>query len=138
LGGEPEAAKAALDKPALQSRAKMATEGGQSSLVLNDAFEQAWRRVGLSLDRNNFTVEDRDRSKGIYFVRFVNADAEKDAPGFFARMFGAKAKEGLQKYQILVKAESSTTRVQVAAADGQLATTEDAKSILKVLSDDLK
>ncbi len=147
LGGSPEAAKAALDKPAaagaaaavvVDSRAKIVTEGTQVSLLINDSFDQAWRRVGLSLDRTNFTVEDRDRSKGLYFVRYVEPDAEKNAPGFFARMFGAKAKESLQKYQIVVKAEATRTRVLVATSAGQVLNTADAKSILKVLSDDLQ
>jgi outer membrane protein assembly factor BamC len=157
LGAAPEAAKVALDKPAAviatttagaapvagaasvaDSRARIATEDGQVSLLLNEAFDPAWRKLGLSLDRTNFTVEDRDRSKGIYFVRYVEADAEKNAPGFFARLFGEKAKEPLQKYQIVVKADATRTRVWVATAAGQLLGTADAKTILKVLADDLQ
>jgi outer membrane protein assembly factor BamC len=152
LGGSPEVAKAALDKPAgatatatatatavvVDSRAKIVTDGAQISLLMSDSFDQAWRRVGLSLDRTNFTVEDRDRSKGIYFVRYVEPDAEKNTPGFFARMFGAKTKESLQKYQIVVMADAARTRVMVATTTGQFLNTADAKSILKVLSDDLQ
>jgi outer membrane protein assembly factor BamC len=106
--------------------------------VMGDTFDQAWRRVGLSLDRTNFTVEDRDRSKGIYFVRYVELEAEKNQPGFFARMFGAKAKESLQKYQILLNNETNKTRVRVADMSGKVLNTADAKNILKVLLDDLK
>src|SRR6185503_4315752 len=47
-----------------------------SDLVVNDTFERTWRRVGLALDRVGFTVEDRDRSKGIFFVRYI--DPERD------------------------------------------------------------
>ena len=149
LGGAPDAAKAALDRSTgavlssakastVDARAKVVTEGAQVSMLVSDALDQAWRRVGLSLDRTNFTVEDRDRAKGIYFVRYVEPDAEKSSPGFFARMFGAKAKEGLQKYQIVLKAESDKTRVQVATITGQLLGSAEAKAILTVLSDDLK
>jgi outer membrane protein assembly factor BamC len=149
LGGSAESAKASLDKPvgvpvatatpvAAESRAKIVMAGTEISLLLNDPFEQAWRRVGLSLDRTNFTVEDRDRSKGLYFVRYVEPDADKNTPGFFARMFGAKAKESLQKYQIVVKAEAARTRVLVATTTGKILNTADASSILKVLSDDLQ
>jgi outer membrane protein assembly factor BamC len=148
LGGSPETAKAALDKPAVAGslsaivaadvRAKVISEGTQVSLLVNDTLDQAWRRVGLSLDRTNFTVEDRDRSKGIYFVRYVEPDADKNAPGFFARMFGAKTKEALQKYQIIVKAEGARAKVMVASTTGELLNTADAKNILKVLSDDLQ
>jgi outer membrane protein assembly factor BamC len=106
---------------------------------VNDPLDQAWRRVGLSLDRTNFTVEDRDRSKGIYFVRYVEPDAEKNAPGFFSRMFGAKAKDSLQKYQILLTAQGpSQSKVEVATDKGQVIHTPEAQSILKVLVEDLK
>ncbi len=44
-------------------------------LVVDDPFDRAWRRVGLALDRSGFTVVDRDRSTGIYFVRFSDPDA---------------------------------------------------------------
>ncbi len=148
LGGTPDAAKMALDRPTggpasakastVDARAKVVTEGAQVSLLVSDALDQAWRRVGLSLDRTNFTVEDRDRAKGIYFVRYVEPDAQKSSPGFFARMFGAKAREGLQKYQIVLKAESDKTRVQVATIAGQVLGSAEAKAILTVLSDDLK
>ena len=45
---------------------------GARLLRVDDPFDRAWRRVGLALDRVGFTVEDRDRSKGIYFVRYVD------------------------------------------------------------------
>jgi outer membrane protein assembly factor BamC len=150
LGGAQEAANMALDQPktaaatapsaVLQAEARVSIEqdATQSSLVLSDALDQAWRRVGLSLDRTNFTVEDRDRSKGIYFVRYVEPDAEKNQPGFLARMFGAKSKESLQKYQILLSSDAAKTRVRVADTTGKVLNTVDAKNILKVLQSDLK
>jgi outer membrane protein assembly factor BamC len=150
MGGTPEAGKLTAATPAKtgggsvvaapveNSRAYAIQGSDQTSLVLNDAFDQAWRRVGLSLDRTSFTVEDRDRSKGVYFVRYVDPDAEKNAPGFFAKMFGAKEKDALQKYQVVVKREGEKTRINVANTAGQVLTTADAKNILKVLLDDLK
>lgn len=147
LGGDSNQAKTALTNPAATSgatttaptlRAQVLKNGDQSTLQLTDALEQAWRRVGLSLDRTSFTVEDRDRSKGVYYVRYVEPDADKDTPGFFARMFGAKAKESLQKYQIILTAADTQTHVQVANTQGQVIQTPDAQRILKVLADDLK
>jgi outer membrane protein assembly factor BamC len=119
----------------VDGRAKVIADG---TLLVNDTFDQAWRRVGLSLDRTNFTVEDRDRSKGIYFVRYVESENAKEAPGFFARMFGAKASDPLQKYQILVAAQANQTKVVVASSAGVVLNTADAKNILKVLADDLQ
>ena len=156
----PVATRANIEQDATQSRARANIEqdAAQSSLVLGDTFDQAWRRVGLSLDRTNFTVEDRDRAKGIYFVRYVEAEAEKNQAGFFTRLFGTKSKESSQKYQILLINETSKTRVRVADTSGRLIdmsetgktrvrvadmsgrvlNTAEAKNILKVLLDDLK
>ena len=143
LGGEANAAQTALAAPSagaveLDVRAKVVQDQGVLSLMMTDAIEQAWRRVGLSLDRTSFSVEDRDRSKGVYFVRSVEPEADKNAPGFFARMFGAKTKDSLQKYQILLTIEGKQTKVRIANTQGQVIQTPDAQRILQVLADDLK
>ena len=71
----------------------MATVNNPPVVQIDDGFDRAWRRVGLSLDRTGFTVEDRDRTQGIYFVRYVEPDANKSEPGFFGKLFsGAGAK----------------------------------------------
>ena len=61
-----------------RARIDKSTEGAQ--LVVDDTFDRAWRRVGLALDRTGFTVVDRDRSKGLYFVRYANPDLAKKKP----------------------------------------------------------
>jgi outer membrane protein assembly factor BamC len=72
-----------------RDRALIERDGGGSVLKLQESFSRAWRRTGLALDRVGFTVEDRDRSRGLYFVRYV--DPEKDASGareegFFSKL----------------------------------------------------
>jgi outer membrane protein assembly factor BamC len=52
---------------------------GTIALAVNDKFDRAWRRVGLALDRIGFVVEDRDRSTGLFFVRYSDAGID-DAP----------------------------------------------------------
>ncbi|HEX5538486.1 MAG TPA: outer membrane protein assembly factor BamC [Methylophilaceae bacterium] len=52
---------------------------GTLNLTVNDQFDRAWRRVSLALDRIGFVVEDRDRSKGIFYVRYFDA-APEDKP----------------------------------------------------------
>ena len=61
--------------------------GGFETLEVFEPFDRAWRRVGLALDRVGFTVEDRDRQKGVYFVRYADADRTKpkEKPGFLDR-----------------------------------------------------
>jgi outer membrane protein assembly factor BamC len=59
------------------ARAELTTgAGGEPRLEVREPFDRAWRRVGLALDRVGFTVEDRDRQKGVYFVRYADPEAE--------------------------------------------------------------
>ena len=59
---------------------------GAGTLALHEQFDRAWRRVGLALDRVGFTVEDRDRSKGIYFVRYIDPHDRQQAAGIAGRL----------------------------------------------------
>lgn len=147
LGNEdkPTSAKAAVDsaKPTAE-RAKLSKDSSGSLLAVDEGFDRAWRRVGLALDRVGFTVEDRDRTRGLYFVRYIDqvADAEmkKSEPGFFSRLFSSKDdKKGAQRYRVLVKNVSETkTQVSVLDEQGQPATGSNADRILSLLNDQLK
>jgi outer membrane protein assembly factor BamC len=114
-----------------------------SAVELNEGFDRAWRRVGLALDRVGFTVEDRDRVQGVYFVRYVDPDAA-NKEGFLKKLFTfgsaeEKAKEA-QRYRVIVKAEqgASTSQVTVQTNDGKADTGETGAKILKLLTDELK
>ena len=131
--------KALVAASPVTNSVQIETVNGQPLVRLNDEFDRAWRRVGLALDRTNFTVEDRDRSKGIYFVRYVAPNAEKETPGFFGRLFGsAKPESAPQKFRVSVLSQGNTSTVSVQNADGSTAATADAQRIVKVLADDLK
>jgi len=109
-------------------------------VVVDEGFDRAWRRVGLALDRVGFTVEDRDRVQGIYFVRYVDPDkASKE--GFFSKLFGNEDKnKEAQRYRVLVSAvpSATTTDVTVQTNDGKPETSETGAKILKLLVDELK
>jgi outer membrane protein assembly factor BamC len=139
LGAPAEQAKAAQATVVKAATLQLGTQNGQPVLTLEDSFERAWRRVGLSLDRTGFTVEDRDRAQGIYFVRYVAPVMDKTEPGFFSKLFSSKPKDrGPQKYRIVVKSAGGKTTLNVLGADGNAELTEDAQRILQVLADDLK
>jgi outer membrane protein assembly factor BamC len=113
-----------------------------SAVEVDEGFDRAWRRVGLALDRVGFTVEDRDRVQGVYFVRFVDPDiAAKD--GFFKKLFTFgeedKAKEA-QRYRVVVKsaAGAAVSQVTVQGNDGKPEATPTGAKILKLLNDELK
>ncbi|MFM8463963.1 MAG: outer membrane protein assembly factor BamC, partial [Burkholderiaceae bacterium] len=103
---------------------------------------RAWRRVGLALDRVGFTVEDRDRARGLYFVRYVDQGDEaknKSEPGFFARMFSSKNdKKDALRYQIRVEGDEASSKVAVQTDKGTNASDGNAKRILALLNEQLK
>jgi len=143
LGVSQEQSKALLAAGATASSSKVAMVNNQPVVQINEGFDRAWRRVGLALDRTGFTVEDRDRAQGIYFVRYVEADVNKAPeakPGFFSRLFGSSTtKEATPvRYRISVKSSADQTTVAVLNANGQAETSATAQRIVQVIADDLK
>ena len=141
LGVAEETAKAAVaGAPAPTARARTLANQPAATLQVDDNFERAWRRVGLALDRSGFTVEDRDRAQGLYFVRYVDPkDVGKAEKGFFARLFSSdSATSGPVRYRILVKAEGERSHVSVLNAQGSPEAGETAQRIVSLLLDELK
>ncbi|GAB2823558.1 outer membrane protein assembly factor BamC [Comamonas piscis] len=142
LGVSEEQSRAIAAAPlAPVSTSKIASAAdGSPVLQVSDPFDRTWRRVGLALDRTGFTVEDRDRSQGVYFVRYIDpADLNKKADGFFAKIFNRNpdAPDPI-KYRIQVKSEANTSNVTVLNESGKADTSANAQRILKVLADDMK
>lgn len=144
LGSDQKVAKATVAAAkAEQSRAKLEKDKSGSYLKVDESFERAWRRVGLALDRVGFTVEDRDRTRGLYFVRYVDqaSDAENKSSekGFFSRLFSSKEdKKSALRYRIFLKADGETSVVTVLDEQGAPNATANAGKILTLLNDQLK
>jgi outer membrane protein assembly factor BamC len=146
LGSEESHAKTLLSAEAKQDRAKLTrASDGNGTLDLQEPFDRAWRRVGLALDRVGFTVEDRDRSQGLYFVRYVDPEsdsAKKGEKGFldklmFWRSDSAKSSDKAQ-YRIFIKGDAAASSVQVLSREGGVEKTDTAKKILGLLYEQLK
>jgi outer membrane protein assembly factor BamC len=146
LGVEEVRAKSTVaSTPAQPARAKLVKGGEGGYLEVDEGFERAWRRVGLALDRVGFTVEDRDRTQGLYFVRYVDQgqDAKSKAEkGFLSRIFSFgsdddKAKSA-QRYRVAVKGSGEVSQVAVLNNDGRPETSQTADRILSLLSEQLK
>lgn len=121
------------------SNARVVAGGSGPTVQLNEDFDRAWRRVGLALDRTGFTVEDRDRSKGIYFVRYVDPTIEKQEPGFFGKLIGRAAPAiPTTRYQIAVRSEAQSSTVAVLDANGGPVPVNAAQRIVQVIADELK
>jgi outer membrane protein assembly factor BamC len=115
---------------------------GSGTLQVQESFDRAWRRAGLALDRVGFTVEDRDRSKGLYFVRYVDpeSDAQNKDPGFLSKLafWKGKTPDPQTRYRIYLKDEGSTTSVQVLSAEGGTEVSDTSTKILSLLYEQLK
>lgn len=146
LGQSPEVAKqmVADSKDASPSdRAKIVTAAdGTQQIVVQDALDRAWRQVGLALDRVGVVVEDRDRAKGLYFVRYVageDLDGPKKDQSWFSRLFSRKqADAGTNQYQVAVTGNDRETTVKLLDKDGNKAAPEANRQIVNLLLRELK
>ena len=140
LGVSQEQSRAIAAAPAPRTQAaRMATVNNQPVVQLDEGFDRAWRRVGLALDRTGFTVEDRNRNEGTYFVRYVAPNADKKEPGFFGKLFsGSSAATPPLKYRIVVRSQGESTTVSVLNEAGAPDTSANAERIVRVITDDLK
>ena len=138
LGATPALATAAVAVAPTIKSSRVVTANGQTLLEVDADFDRAWRRVGLSLDRTNFTIEDRERSKGLYFVRYVEPLADKGEPGFFSKLFGRKAELTPLKLRIAIVSQGAVSTVSVQNAAGAPDNSPNGQRILKAIADDLQ
>lgn len=145
LGTEEKRAEVAVAAAKTEPRAKLAkADDGSGTVEVQERFDRAWRRVGLALDRVGFTVEDRDRSKGLYFVRYVDpeVDNKKEDKGWLSKLSFWKGDDkpasSKIQYRVYVKDGGSTASVQVLSAEGGADRSETARKILGLLYEQLK
>jgi outer membrane protein assembly factor BamC len=144
--GTPEpAARAAVVQAAIApDRANISKNpDGSYALVVQDPFDRTWRRVGLALDRAGFTVIDRDRSRGVYFVRYGDPDAlakKANDAGWLTKLQFWKSddKDKPEQYQIVVAESAQNSVVSVQDPGGAPDRTQTSEKILALLKDQLK
>lgn len=111
----------------------------QAAVTLGESFDRAWRRVGVAIDSAGFYVDDRDRSAGDYYVRYLDTDTGQkiEQPNFFSRMFGGKGTSEPKTFRIRVTDQGSSSVVSVLDANGQQDNSDTAKRIISVLSENM-
>jgi outer membrane protein assembly factor BamC len=145
LGVSQESARAqvaaATLAPAKTPKAKFVQEGNNTGRIdMSSSFDRAWRDVGLALDRSNFTVEDRDRSKGIYFVRYVNPKEVGESKGFFSKLFSSSDDSSLKakRYRVVLRSSGDNlTQVYVQDDAGNPENTPAGYRLLTLLDEQL-
>lgn len=121
------------------SQLEQGAVGVATSIFIKEGFERAWRRVALAIDRMGFTVEDRDRSRGFFLVRYLDEQYEEEQrsqQGFWKNVFSRDTPVEAPQYVIYLQPISETeTRVHVLGPDGKADTTGVAPKILTLLSE---
>lgn len=120
----------------------------KDTLIVREAFDRSWRRVGLALDRIGFTVEDRNRLDGIYFVRYIDPDADRkktgDDDGIFSKFVfwrskGEANESNTEKYRIqVIETGTSSSQVHILSVDNTPVNARTVNRILNLLLEQLK
>lgn len=123
-------------------RASLSRNAEATTLTLPESFDRAWRRVGLALDRIGFAVEDRDRVNGLYYVRYIDpeADAKQEKPGILSKLaFWRSEKKAIaEKYQVRIAGRDETSQVSVLDEQGKPARGDTGNRIVTLLYEQLK
>lgn len=142
--GAPEKAAAAAAAPTSirgSSSARLIAEGGGQVLLIPDEFRRGWRMTGSALDRAGFAVEDRDMSRGVFYVRYQDTDAgaTRQKRSLTDRIaFWRKDRiDRVKQYQIKVEGNETETRVRVLDPKGGIDTSPSAGRILALLQEQM-
>jgi outer membrane protein assembly factor BamC len=141
LGVDEQKARTELaSKTVPPARAELVTDGGGSMLVVKEDFSRAWRRTGIALDRIGFTVDDRNRSSGTYFVKYNDPLAEQKDKGILHKLafWSSDDKQATPEYRIVLQANGATTNVIVNDDKGARDRSGTAKRILTLLEEQLR
>ena len=145
LGAQEERAKQQLAAQPVEARANLQqVADGRVALKVNESFDRSWRRVGLALDRIGFAVEDRDRAKGLYYVRYIDPDKDnqsKKDDGILSKLTfwrDDKKIESSDQYRIYVRSEGDGSTVTVLSKEGGEDRSATARRILQLLQEQLK
>ncbi|RQR57403.1 outer membrane protein assembly factor BamC [Burkholderia sp. Bp9126] len=146
--GGADASKAAAAAIAAQNVARSSSQGADASdagavpseVTLGEPYDRSWLRVGLALDRANFTVDDRDRAKGLYFVRYVDPkDLSAAEQGFWSQLFHGKKEKQAKQYRVNVKAlTQDQTRIAIVDDAGAIDASPAARQIMGLLVNQLR
>ncbi|MDQ8021672.1 MAG: outer membrane protein assembly factor BamC [Moraxellaceae bacterium] len=142
-GGTQEASREAVAKVDNQPpRAVLASDASGSFLRIEAPVDRAWRQVGLSLDRVGLVVEDRDRAKGYYLVRYVvQDDLKQEKPGFWSKLAfwrSDKPSSLTGQYRVVVSGDEKQTAVRVQNQAGEADPGASARQILNLLQAELR
>jgi outer membrane protein assembly factor BamC len=125
-----------------QPRSRLVTSGDASTLYIQEGFARAWRLTGVALDRIGFAVEDRDRSAGVYYVRYNQLKSDKEEKGFFSKLaFWRDDDEEIDdsvQYRVKLSGRDDETEVFVQDQQGERDNAKVAQRILTLIHEQIR
>ena len=82
-------AEKVLANPIERKNATLVENKRGNYLSLNDPYDRSWRRLSLALDIIGFVTEDKNRSKGIFYVKYKDLELEgpkKKSKGLISKL----------------------------------------------------
>ena len=140
-GGSSSSARTGAAALGTAASARLVRSGGGSELVIPGEYRQAWRKTGLALDRTGFAVEDRNRTEGVFFVRYDDPNKyNKKKKGLLSKVkfWGGKKVDTVEQYQVKLTDGGGETRVTILDAAGRRDTSDTAERILSLLHEQLR
>ena len=127
---------------AAQARSRLIRNSNEVLLLMDEEVNRAWRLTGVALDRVGFAVEDRDRSKRVYYVRYNDPLKETDEPGLLDKLaFWRDNDRNIDKesqYQVGLSEAGSGTQIVVRNEAGVQQNSETALRILTLLHEQIQ
>jgi len=121
-----------------KKKAKIFAENGQTVIELNLNFDRAWSSISKAMEASNIVSNDLDRSKGIFFVSYVN-DEES---GMFSFLGFGRSKDKEKRttfnedsqFTITISEENNKTYVRAVSKNGKI---EEAEELLSKINESL-
>ena len=115
--------------------------GVNSVIEVSEIFPRTWRRISIALDRMGIVVEDRNRSKGLYYIKttedFIKGDAEDKS--WLESIFGSNEKQlKIAQYQLSVDDLENKTLISILSSSGEQDNSKTGYFILKKLQSQLR
>ena len=80
LGNTDLGAKEQLDNALEIRRAELINEEGFKYIILTENYSRSWRKLSLAIDMVGFVVEDKNRSDGIFYIKYSNLEIDATKP----------------------------------------------------------
>jgi len=124
-------------------RAKLIQDKSEKfyTVEVSEIFPRTWRRISIALDRMGLIVEDRNRSKGIYYIKttddFIKGD-EEDKNWFASIFSSSESTLKVATYQLNVDDVDTKTIISIRNEAGEQDVSKTGYFILKKLQDYLR